>query len=190
MAAGKKKTARAPARKRARRAHHSVYVIELDGRVLNHRRFRDANPNRDAGSNSNSVAFARCMYRRVHIAFGEHLLARERQHCQLARACSGRHQRLNHGFLRPDLSRRQSGVHQDGRLTRYHGSNDSWCSQGHRSGKGCCSGHLQADDQHHRAVELLGSGFAVVKPIKTKPQLSAPRLPAGVFFPRLEGGAR
>lgn len=34
-------------RKRAPRAHHCVYVIELDGRVLNHRRFRDANPDRD-----------------------------------------------------------------------------------------------------------------------------------------------
>ena len=32
---------------RPRRAHHNVYVIELDGRVLNHTRFRDANPNRD-----------------------------------------------------------------------------------------------------------------------------------------------
>jgi hypothetical protein len=39
-----------PARKlapRAKRARHNVYVIELDGRVLNHARFRDANPNRD-----------------------------------------------------------------------------------------------------------------------------------------------
>jgi hypothetical protein len=33
--------------KRPRRAHHNVYVIELDGRVLNHARFRAANPNRD-----------------------------------------------------------------------------------------------------------------------------------------------
>jgi len=33
--------------KRARRAHHSVYVIELDGRVLNHAKFRAANPRRD-----------------------------------------------------------------------------------------------------------------------------------------------
>ncbi len=31
----------------AGRAHHNVYVIELDGRVLNHARFRAANPNRD-----------------------------------------------------------------------------------------------------------------------------------------------
>jgi hypothetical protein len=34
-------------RKAARRARHSVYVIELDGAVLNHARFRAANPNRD-----------------------------------------------------------------------------------------------------------------------------------------------
>jgi hypothetical protein len=33
--------------KRAKRARHNVYVIELDGRVLNHARFRAANPNRD-----------------------------------------------------------------------------------------------------------------------------------------------
>ena len=32
---------------RARRARHNVYVIELDGRVLNHARFRACNPNRD-----------------------------------------------------------------------------------------------------------------------------------------------
>ena len=38
---------RRPKVKRAKRAHHNVYVIELDGRVLNHRKFRDANPNRD-----------------------------------------------------------------------------------------------------------------------------------------------
>jgi hypothetical protein len=30
-----------------RRPHHNVYVIELDGAVLNHARFRDANPDRD-----------------------------------------------------------------------------------------------------------------------------------------------
>jgi hypothetical protein len=36
--------ARPPRRPRAR---HNVYVIELDGRVLNHVRFRAANPNRD-----------------------------------------------------------------------------------------------------------------------------------------------
>ena len=47
------KTAKKRARKRApraqskTRAHHSVYVIELDGRVLNHARFRAANPGRD-----------------------------------------------------------------------------------------------------------------------------------------------
>ena len=44
--AGKKKPA-APRKKRAPRARHNVYVIELDGRVLNHARFRAANPNRD-----------------------------------------------------------------------------------------------------------------------------------------------
>ena len=39
----------APAEKKRRRprAKHNVYVIELDGRVLNHARFRAANPNRD-----------------------------------------------------------------------------------------------------------------------------------------------
>ena len=50
-----KRKAKAPAVKklkkarpaRARRARHNVYVIELDGRVLNHARFRAANPNRD-----------------------------------------------------------------------------------------------------------------------------------------------
>lgn len=30
-----------------RRHHHSVYVIELDPRILNHGRFRQANPDRD-----------------------------------------------------------------------------------------------------------------------------------------------
>jgi len=44
---GKKKKPTAPRRKRAPRVRHSVYVIELDGRVLNHARFRAANPNRD-----------------------------------------------------------------------------------------------------------------------------------------------
>ncbi len=34
-------------RPRAQRDHHNVYVIELDGRVLNHARFRAANPERD-----------------------------------------------------------------------------------------------------------------------------------------------
>ena len=43
-AAKKRARKRAP---RAKRAHHSVYVIELDGRVLNHARFRAANPGRD-----------------------------------------------------------------------------------------------------------------------------------------------
>ena len=38
---------RAPRAARTLRARHSVYVIELDGRVLNHTRFRAANPNRD-----------------------------------------------------------------------------------------------------------------------------------------------
>jgi hypothetical protein len=47
-----KRKAKPPARKSARparawRARHNVYVIELDGRVLNHARFRAANPNRD-----------------------------------------------------------------------------------------------------------------------------------------------
>ena len=36
--------AKAPRRKRD---HHNVYVIELDGAVLNHARFRKANPNRN-----------------------------------------------------------------------------------------------------------------------------------------------
>ena len=36
-----------PAAPRRARHHHNVYVIELDGAVLNHARFRDANPNRD-----------------------------------------------------------------------------------------------------------------------------------------------
>jgi hypothetical protein len=47
--ARKKKPAkkRVPRAARAKRARHNVYVIELDGRVLNHTRFRDANPNRD-----------------------------------------------------------------------------------------------------------------------------------------------
>jgi hypothetical protein len=51
----KKKKAPAPSSPRKRghkvkrlpRAKHNVYVIELDGRVLNHARFRAANPNRD-----------------------------------------------------------------------------------------------------------------------------------------------
>ena len=38
---------RKPRAARTKRAHHNVYVIELDGRVLNHARFRAANPNRD-----------------------------------------------------------------------------------------------------------------------------------------------
>jgi hypothetical protein len=40
-AAKKKRAPRPP------RAKHNVYVIELDGRVLNHARFRASNPNRD-----------------------------------------------------------------------------------------------------------------------------------------------
>ena len=36
-----------PASKRRTRNHYSVYVVELDGAVLNHTRFRDANPDRD-----------------------------------------------------------------------------------------------------------------------------------------------
>ena len=50
----KRKAKKAPSpRKRgpkppsAKRGRHNVYVIELDGRVLNHTRFRAANPNRD-----------------------------------------------------------------------------------------------------------------------------------------------
>jgi hypothetical protein len=38
--------AKRPAKSTAR-YRHSVYVIELDDRVLNHRRFRDANPGYD-----------------------------------------------------------------------------------------------------------------------------------------------
>lgn len=36
-----------PAKKRPPRAHHNVYVVELDGAVLNSARFRKANPERD-----------------------------------------------------------------------------------------------------------------------------------------------
>ncbi len=36
-----------PAAPRRARARHNVYVIELDGAVLNHARFRSANPDRD-----------------------------------------------------------------------------------------------------------------------------------------------
>lgn len=36
-----------PAAPRRARARHNVYVIELDGAVLNHARFRNANPGRD-----------------------------------------------------------------------------------------------------------------------------------------------
>jgi len=47
-----KRKAKPPAAKsakpaRVKRARHNVYVIELDGRVLNHARFRASNPNRD-----------------------------------------------------------------------------------------------------------------------------------------------
>jgi predicted GIY-YIG superfamily endonuclease len=45
--AKKKKPASLARRKRPPRARHNVYVIELDGRVLNHARFRAANPDRD-----------------------------------------------------------------------------------------------------------------------------------------------
>jgi len=41
------KPASKPASKRRARHHHNVYVIELDGAVLNHARFRNANPERD-----------------------------------------------------------------------------------------------------------------------------------------------
>ena len=44
----KARKAAQPRRKpRAKRARHNVYVIELDGRVLDHARFRAANPERD-----------------------------------------------------------------------------------------------------------------------------------------------
>ena len=46
-AAAKARAARPPRKPRPPRARHNVYVIELDGAVLNHRRFREANPNRD-----------------------------------------------------------------------------------------------------------------------------------------------
>ena len=36
-----------PAAKRRPRHHHNVYVVELDGAVLNSARFRKANPERD-----------------------------------------------------------------------------------------------------------------------------------------------
>jgi len=45
--AGAKAPAPAAKKPRRPRARHNVYVIELDGRVLNHARFRAANPNRD-----------------------------------------------------------------------------------------------------------------------------------------------
>ena len=38
---------RGPKPPSAKRGRHNVYVIELDGRVLNHTRFRAANPDRD-----------------------------------------------------------------------------------------------------------------------------------------------
>ena len=51
MRRGPKAPAKAPKRKpaaqRRARHHHCVYVIELDGAVLNHARFRNANPKRD-----------------------------------------------------------------------------------------------------------------------------------------------
>ena len=43
----KKKKPAKRAKPRRPRAHHNVYVIELDGAVLNHARFRAANPDRD-----------------------------------------------------------------------------------------------------------------------------------------------
>lgn len=43
----KNKTRAKAAPRPGKRAQHNVYVIELDGRVLNHARFRAANPNRD-----------------------------------------------------------------------------------------------------------------------------------------------
>ena len=43
----KPRKARAAGTPRAPRSRHNVYVIELDGRVLNHARFRAANPDRD-----------------------------------------------------------------------------------------------------------------------------------------------
>lgn len=43
----KRRKTGAPRAKRVLPARHNVYVIELDGRVLNHTRFRDANPDRD-----------------------------------------------------------------------------------------------------------------------------------------------
>lgn len=36
-----------PAAQRRKRDHHNVYVVELDGAVLNSARFRKANPERD-----------------------------------------------------------------------------------------------------------------------------------------------
>lgn len=48
MATTAKTTAKKkPARKSTAKQRHSVYVIELDERVLNHRKFRDANPGYD-----------------------------------------------------------------------------------------------------------------------------------------------
>ena len=43
----KKKKLAAVRTPRVPRARHNVYVVELDGAVLNHARFRDANPDRD-----------------------------------------------------------------------------------------------------------------------------------------------
>ncbi len=47
MKAKLKKRPAPKAKPRRPRHHHNVYVIELDGRVLNHARFRAANPERD-----------------------------------------------------------------------------------------------------------------------------------------------
>ena len=42
-----KRKAKKPRKKSGSRHRHNVYVIELDGRVLNHARVRAANPERD-----------------------------------------------------------------------------------------------------------------------------------------------
>ena len=43
----KRKAKKSGPTKPGRKHRHNVYVIELDGRVLDHKRFRDANPGRD-----------------------------------------------------------------------------------------------------------------------------------------------
>lgn len=47
MAKRKAKTGTKAKKRPGPRHRHNVYVIELDGRVLDHKRFRDANPDRD-----------------------------------------------------------------------------------------------------------------------------------------------